>query len=183
MNKKKILHFVGIIISLIFIFLVFRNSNIHEVLNNIRGISVYSILSIMLLSSLMVVTKTFRWKILLDRSDKISYIELLKINFISHFMNIVFPFRAGEVAQVFLTKRHTHTSKSNIVGSLVLNKFMELLSLLMLFYVLITLVKTALPSAILSVAQYLLIFCIVFLLVFAFNILDYRLNVFSLYDV
>jgi hypothetical protein len=122
----------------------------------------------------MVITKTYRWKILLDPSDRVSFIKLLKINFIAHFMNIVFPFRAGELAQIFLTKRVSRTSKSNITGSIVLNKFMELLSLLMLFYILITLVKTSLPSVMLSVSQYLLIFCIIFLLIFAFNVIDIR---------
>ena len=174
MNKKRILHITGIIISLFFIYLIFRNSSVSEVLKNIENTKIYSIAAIMLLSAMMVAFKTYRWKMLLDPSDKIPYIKLLKINFISHFMNIVFPFRAGEVAQVFLTKRISHTSKSNIVGSIVLNKFMELLSLLILFYILITLVKTSLPSTILSVTQYLLVFCIIFLLVFAFNIIDIR---------
>jgi uncharacterized protein (TIRG00374 family) len=128
----------------------------------------------MLLSTLMVVTKTYRWKILLDPSDRVPFIKLLKINFISHFMNIVFPFRAGELAQIFLTKKVSRASKSNITGSIVLNKFMELLSLLMLFYILITLVKTSLPSVVLSVTQYLLIFCIIFLLIFAFNVIDIK---------
>jgi len=110
----------------------------------------------------------------LDKSDRIPYKKLLPINFVSHFLNIVFPFRAGEVAQIFLTKSYTRTSRSNIVGSLFLNKFMELISILILFYSLTIFVSIPVPDFWIRPIRYLLIFTIVFLLLFAFNMIDLR---------
>jgi len=174
MNKKKMLHTTGIFVSLACIFLIFRGANLSEVLKYISSLNIFSLVLVATMSLLLVVFKTYRWKMILDRSDKISYQKLLPINFVSHFLNIVFPFRAGEVAQIFLTKSHTHTSRSNIVGSLFLNKFMELISILIIFYSLTVFVSIPVPGFWIKPIRYLLIFTIVFLLLFAFNIVDIK---------
>ena len=174
MNKKSLLHTLGIIISLLFIYLVFRGANLSQILTYIAGLNIFSLIAVAVLSVLLVVFKTYRWKMLLDKSDKIPYKTLMPINFVAHFLNIIFPFRAGEVAQIFLTKTYTNTSRSNIVGSLFLNKFMELISLLILFYSLIIFVSIPVPDFWMRPIKYLLIFTILFLLFFAFNIIDIR---------
>ncbi len=174
MNKKNVLHTLGIIISLFCIYLVFRGANLSAVLQHIEGLSIFSLLLVACMSLLLVIFKTYRWKLLLDKSDGIPYRTLVSINFVAHFLNIVFPFRAGEVAQIFLTKAHTKTSRSNIVGSLFLNKFMELISILLLFYSLIIFVHIPIPEFWTKPISYLLIFAIVFLLLFAFNIIDIK---------
>lgn len=174
MKKKNVIHTIGIVVSILFIYLVFRGANLSSVLEYIANLNVSILILVSLMSLLLVIVKTYRWKLLLDKSDTIPYKKLLSINFIAHFLNIVFPLRAGEVAQIFLTKAHTQTSKSNIVGSLFLNKFMELISLLILFYSLMVFVSIPIPNFWISPLRYLLVFTIIFLLLFAFNLVDLR---------
>ncbi|MEI6092462.1 MAG: lysylphosphatidylglycerol synthase transmembrane domain-containing protein [bacterium] len=174
MKKKNVIHTIGIVVSILFIYLVFRGANLSDVLHYISKLNISLLILVSTMSLILIVVKTYRWKLLLDKSDKISYKKLLPINFIAHFLNIVFPLRAGEVAQIFLTKSYTKTSKSNIVGSLFLNKFMELISLLIIFYSLMVFVSIPVPSFWINPLRYLLVFTIIFLLLFAFNIVDVR---------
>ncbi|MCX6111748.1 MAG: lysylphosphatidylglycerol synthase transmembrane domain-containing protein [Proteobacteria bacterium] len=174
MKKKSTLHTIGIVVSLLFIYLVFRGANLSQIVKYISNLNIPSLILVAVLSVFLVVFKTYRWKMLLDKSDKIPYKTLLPVNFVAHFLNIIFPLRAGEVAQIFLTKAYTDTSRSNIVGSLFLNKFMELISLLILFYSLIIFVSIPIPDFWMRPIKYLLIFTILFLLLFAFNIIDIR---------
>jgi uncharacterized protein (TIRG00374 family) len=170
--KQKLLHSVGLIISLIFIYFVFRDSKISDVIKIILNTNMFYAFLVATLSLALVVFKTFRWKMILDKSGIMPYKDLLKINFISHMFNIFLPFRAGEVLQVFLTRSKGNIKKTDIAGSLVLNKFMELLSILILFYILVLFVDTTVPEIWLRPIKYLVIFSILFLVLFGFRIVD-----------
>lgn len=50
------------------------------------------------------------------------------MNFIAQMFNILLPFKAGEVIRISLTKGYAKTGRSNIAGSIVLNKSPELVS-------------------------------------------------------
>ncbi|MFH1223647.1 MAG: flippase-like domain-containing protein [Pseudomonadota bacterium] len=170
--NKKLFHILGLLISLVFIFFVFRGTDLANIINIISGLNLVSVATVAVLSLALVVFKTLRWKLLLNKSEHIHYAKLLKINFAAHMFNIIFPFRAGEIIQIFLTKGHASTGKSNITASIVLNKFFELLSLLVIFYSLIAAVSIPIPAFWLHPIKYLLVFSIVFLLLFAFRIID-----------
>jgi uncharacterized protein (TIRG00374 family) len=174
MTKKNTIYSAGIIVSLVFIYLLFKNTNVSEILKNIASINISSLILIPLLTLFIIALKTFRWKKLLDKSDNIPYRVLLPIGYMSNFLNIIFPFRAGEVAQIFLTKSYTRISRSNIAGSLFLNKFMEIISMLILFYPLTVFVSIPALDFLITPIRYLLIFTIIFLLLFAFNIIDIK---------
>ncbi len=170
--KQRLLHSSGLIISLVFIYLIFRDSKISDVIKIISSTSMLYAFLVALLSLALVVFKTLRWKMILDKSGIMPYKDLLKINFISHMFNVLLPFRAGEVLQVFLTRSKGNIKKTNIAGSLVLNKFMELLSILILFYILVLFVDTTIPEIWLKPIKYLVIFSILFLVLFGFRIIN-----------
>jgi uncharacterized protein (TIRG00374 family) len=159
-------------ISLIFIYFIFKGSKISDVIMIISNTSLFYAIIVALLSLALVVFKTFRWKLILDKSGVMPYYDLLKINFTAHMFNVLLPLRAGEVIQVFLTRSKGDIKKSSVAGSLVLNKFMELLSMLILFYLLCIFVNTTVPEIWLRPIKYLVIFSILFLVIFAFRIID-----------
>jgi len=171
-QNKKLVHVLGFVISAIFIYLVFRNTDLLKIYRVISGLDVAKAISIPLLTLLIIAIKTSRWQLLLGKSEHVSYKKLLSINYASCMFNIVLPFRAGEIIQVFLTKGHTRTGKSNIAGSIVLNKFLEILSILLIFYTLVSFIKIPLPALWLEFMKYLTIFAIIFLILFAFRIID-----------
>lgn len=171
-TRQKILHAVGLVISIIFIYFIFRGSKISDVIKIISNTSLLYAFVVAALSLALVVFKTYRWKLILDKSGVVPYYDLLKINFTAHMFNILLPLRADEVIQVFLTRSKGNIRKSSVAGSLVLNKFMELLSMLILFYILCMFVNTSVPELWLKPIKYLVIFSILFLVIFSFRIID-----------
>jgi len=170
--NRKWLHSLGLLISLAFVYLVFRGTDLQEIFKTLSRLRPINAITVSVLSLSLVIFKTLRWKLLLDKSEHISYKKLLTINFTAHMFNIIFPFRAGEVIQIFLTKSHATTGKSNIAGSIVLNKFLELVSILIIFYSTIAIMDIPIPSSWLIPVKYLLVFSILFLFLFAFNFVD-----------
>ena len=172
LKKKNLLHSLGLIISIVFIYFIFRGSNISEIISTIKKTNLPLAVIVATLSLVLIIIKTYRWKMILDKSVSIPYSDLLKINFTSNMFNVLLPFRAGEVIQVFLTRSKGEVSKSNIAGSLVLNKFLELLSILIIFCMLVIFINTSIPSIWLKPIKYLVVFSILFLVLFGFKIVD-----------
>lgn len=165
----------GFFITFLFLYLVFRNTDVKAVFSVLKTSKPYALILVPLLSIVLVVIKTFRWKLILDKNVPISYGKLLSVNMLSHMYNILLPFRSGEVLQVFLTKNtDSKASKASVFASLVLNKFMELLSLLLIFFTLLLFKNVPLPNYILSPVKYLLIISIFFLLCFAFGVINFN---------
>jgi hypothetical protein len=175
MKNKKLLQVAGFFITFLFLYLVFRNTDGKAVFSVLKTARLYGLLLVPLLSIALIVIKTFRWKLILDKNVSISYGTLLSVNMLSHMYNILLPFRSGEVLQVFLTKgSDAKASKASVFASLILNKFMELLSLLMIFFTLLLFKKLPIPEYILLPVKYLLIISICFLLCFAFGVINFK---------
>lgn len=172
--KSKFLYKLGLIISICFLYLALKGTNYSAVLKILSEVKLIYALPVAALSILLVVLKAFRWKMVLDRFEVVPYKRLLSISMIANMFNVIFPFRAGEVFQIFITKSRVNVKfgRSIIAGTIVLNKFFELLSLLILFYILTWFV--VIPSSWVVPIRYLVIFSIIFLLLFTFNIINLK---------
>lgn len=172
--KNKYMYYIGITVSLFFLYLMFRNTDIHKIVSIILGLKLIYVSLVAVLSLVLILFKTFRWKMILDKFEVIPYKTLLSVNMVAHMFNILLPLRAGEFFQIFMTKStsNSQAGHSKIAGTIVLNKFFELLSLLIIFYALTWFV--VIPSTWLVPIRYLVIFTIAFLLLFAFNIIDLK---------
>jgi uncharacterized protein (TIRG00374 family) len=79
-----------------------------------------------------IVTFAFRWRLLLSSSAELSVKDTFSYISIGYLANIVFPLRLGEVARaVLLGKRH-RISTSLVFGSVVLERTLDLLTILLL---------------------------------------------------
>ena len=78
-----------------------------------------------------IVTFAFRWRLLLSRTTDISVQNTFSYIMIGYLTNIIFPLRVGEVARaVLLGKRHGIRA-SVIFGSVVLERTLDVLTILM----------------------------------------------------
>lgn len=167
MFNKKRYKILGILISVLFLYLLFKGINLSHIYKSISEINYYITTLVAGLSVLLVVLKTIRWKYILNFYEKISYKKLFAINMLTHFFNIILPFRAGEFVQVFVTKSISKMSKTKLAGTVVLNKFFELASILLIFFVLTFFIK--LPNNWLILIKSLILFVLIFIILFAFN--------------
>jgi glycosyltransferase 2 family protein len=171
MTKKKIINYIGIVVSLIFVYFTLKGINYTAIIQNLKKLTWTSVILICILRLLFIMSKAFRFKILLNYFSNISYKNILNITFYTNFFNIIAPFRTGEIIQVYLTKKYSGEKKSRIAGIIVLNKFIEFFSLLIIFYITINFFKVIMPKWISISSLYILISCLTLILIFNLNII------------
>jgi uncharacterized protein (TIRG00374 family) len=78
------------------------------------------------------VTFAFRWRVLLSSTAELSVKDTFSYIMIGYLANIVFPLRMGEVARAVLLGRRHGISASLVFGSVVLERTLDLLTVLLL---------------------------------------------------
>ena len=98
-------------------------------------------LYILIATFLLLVTvflRSLRWNILLKYSS--GTFTLFKVQMIGYFVNNVLPFRAGELLKSFLIGRKEDISKSYVLGTIIIERFLDMLMLLVftIVYILVS---------------------------------------------
>lgn len=78
-----------------------------------------------------IVTFAFRWRLLLSSTAQLSVKDTFSYIMIGYLANIVFPLRLGEVARAVLLGRRHGISASLVFGSVVLERTLDVLTILM----------------------------------------------------
>jgi uncharacterized protein (TIRG00374 family) len=79
-----------------------------------------------------IVTFAFRWRLLLSSTAELSVRDTFSYIMIGYLANIVFPLRMGEVARAVLLGRRHGIRASAVFGSIVLERTLDVLTILML---------------------------------------------------
>ena len=79
-----------------------------------------------------IVTFAFRWRLLLSSTAEVSVNDTFSYITIGYLANMVFPLRLGEVARAVLLGRRHGISSSLVFGSVVLERTLDLLTVLIL---------------------------------------------------
>jgi len=181
LRKKKIFFLLSVFISGVFCYLAFRHVNFHNVFEAIKNIRWTTILVFSLFIFLYVFVKGFKWKLLVNRFDELSIKDSFLIYLIVFMFNSIFPFRSGDIIQVFLTRAKTNIEKTKILGTITVNKFFEMASFLPLILILGLFIPLAAPLRHAFNILILLTFAFVFL--FAFDFIRWNDNFFQNFKI
>lgn len=151
-NWKK---WVGFLLSLIFLALVILNHNLRELLGGLtsgnyekvfnpdlhlneireifRRVNYPPLLLATVISLLLLVIRAIRWRYLLLPSVKIRFGSLLSATMIGFMANNVLPARAGEFVRAYVLSKKEAITTSAVLGTLVVERFFDVLSLLVMF--------------------------------------------------
>ena len=99
-------------------------------LRELKEVNYVYILLASLLLYISVWFRAIRWKILLDRECNIY--DLFKIQMVGYFANNILPFRIGELLKSFLVSENQKISKSYALGTIVMERFLDMVILLLL---------------------------------------------------
>ena len=111
--------------------LIFFYSNVdsfENFFNQIKNASYSFILLAIFLLNITVIIRAFRWNILLPY--KVKTYKLYKIQLIGYFLNNILPFKLGEILKSLVLSNETKNSNSDVLSSVVVEKFLDLISLL-----------------------------------------------------
>ena len=127
--KNIIPTIISIIISFACLYLFYREVNsFNDFFKQIQSANYLYILVATLLLCFTVLIRALRWNVLLG-SNKNIY-TLFKIQMIGYFGNNILPFRAGEILKSFLLGEKEQISKSYALGTIIIERFLDMLMLL-----------------------------------------------------
>ena len=128
---------LGIGISLFALFLAGKDVNIHEVWGILKeAVPGYVILAVgsVLISNL---SKILRWRVLLGSANrKVGLLQLAAALMIGQLVNLFLPGRVGELSRVLLIGRGVGQGRTFILGTIVLEKWVDVLAYALLFLIL-----------------------------------------------
>ena len=123
---------IGIIISTLGIWWAFKDFKLVAFINSIKDLHYEYIILACLLIIFSVVLRAIRWKMLFRESDNVKVYPLYKYELIGYFGNNVLPLRLGEVLRTYILGKRYKLSKSYVFGTIVLERLLDTLSLMVL---------------------------------------------------
>ncbi len=163
MRVKKYLPVIGISIF-IYILLKLDMSNIFEEISNIN---IKFLLIAILIVFISLITQTLKWfPIAKIQSTNISFLEAFKINLISLFYGFITPSRIGGVIRAEYLRKYNDDKIGKGVSNFILDKVLDLCSLIFLAIVFSFVFKEVLPTNYLYYAISVFVLVIIILIIF-----------------
>lgn len=128
---------VGILVSLIFLVLIFHNINVNEFIKSIKTFNIYFAIPAIITYALSYIIRAFRWRQLLTVSKKIHFGSVLKALYIGYMANSLLPARMGELYRAHIIGTEEKIKRSGALGSIVAERIFDGLTLFSLLIILI----------------------------------------------
>ena len=131
--KKYIQVAIPLLISLLCIYLVYKNIDFNLFFSELSKTNYTFILIASLLLCITVFIRAFRWRIILNKD--ISTYGLFKVQMIGYFANNILFFRIGEVLKSYVLGKKENISKSYVLGTVIFERFLDMLILFLMILV------------------------------------------------
>ncbi|MBD3617384.1 MAG: flippase-like domain-containing protein [Gracilimonas sp.] len=133
MQTKKFLKVLGsVALGVLFLWLAFREVEFSELIESTRGMSWFWILPFTAATLLAHYIRAIRWEMLFTNKEKVPAKTTLFTGVLfGYLVNIPLP-RVGEVARPVYVARQVDESNSKIIGTIVLERVVDLLGMLLL---------------------------------------------------
>lgn len=133
MQFKKFLKIFGsVALGVLFLWLAFREVEFSEVLESARGMSWLWIIPFTIATLFSHFIRALRWEMLFTNKDKVpGKTTLFTGVMFGYLTNIVLP-RVGEITRPVYVARQVEESNSKIIGTIVLERVVDLLGMLLL---------------------------------------------------
>jgi len=122
MNKKIIL---GILISVVLIYLSVRGINLQDVLNDLKKIQLSYVILFILLMIFMQYLRSYRWGVILQPMEKIDQVSLFSITSVGFLAIAAIPARIGELARPYLISKRSSIKMSSALGTIVIERILD----------------------------------------------------------
>ena len=127
---------IGILISIGGIYWAFRHFHFAEFTASIQEVKIIYLFvaTILLWGSLWL--RALRWRWLFKKENSPSIHSLYRAELIGYFGNNVLPLRLGELLRSYIVGKENHLSKSFVIGTVILERLMDMLALISLAFLL-----------------------------------------------
>jgi len=136
-GNKRIGIIIGLLISVIFLYLAFRDLQPSAFINSLQDINIPLLIVGALVYFLAVAVIALRWQFLLRAVQMIPLYPLTQIVAIGYMGNNVYPLRAGEALRVYLLRRNHQVPVARATTTVVVERVFD--GLVMLSFILFSL--------------------------------------------
>lgn len=140
MNKKII---IGILISIILVYLSFRGINFQDVLNDLEKIHLSYVTYFIILIALMQYLRSYRWGVILQPMEKIDQLPLFSVTSVGFMAIAAIPARIGELARPYLISKRSSIKMSSALGTILVERILD--SFIIMIIAVVVLFFTDLP--------------------------------------
>lgn len=124
--NKWLRFFVGILISVILLFVVFRKVDLKLILHNIFQLKIRYLSASIALGILLLLLRSYRWKQFIKEYKQHKITDFFESISIGLFFNNVLPFRIGDLIQAYTISKKTGLSKSLSFSTVLMERFIDL---------------------------------------------------------
>ncbi|MCX7918145.1 MAG: flippase-like domain-containing protein [bacterium] len=126
---------LGIIISVIFLYLAFNKVNLQQMFGAFRTVQVWYIIGAVVIYLIGLWIRAYRWKFLVDPIKLIPNTRLFPVLIIGYMANNIFPLRMGDVYRAYILGRKENISKSAALATIVVERIFDGLSMIIFLVV------------------------------------------------
>ncbi|UCC50625.1 MAG: flippase-like domain-containing protein [Anaerolineaceae bacterium] len=141
---KRWQFWLGILISVIFVWMALRGLSLDRVWLNIRNANYWWLFPSVLVYFVAVWARTWRWGYMLRPLKRVSTTRLFPVVVIGYMGNNIFPFRAGELLRSYVLRLREDIPISASIATVVVERVFD--GLVMLAFVFIALPLTPIPG-------------------------------------
>ncbi len=142
---------IEIAVSLACLFLALRVARPADLLDAVRHAALPWILAFVAVTLVVLVLKAWRWQLLFYPEHQLPFNSLFSILCVAYMVSNVLPGRVGELARVALVPAEQPVSAARTLSTIVVERLLDLLSVLLLLVVLLPFVR--LPADMAHAAQ------------------------------
>ena len=142
--KKSLKIIIGILISILFMYLAFRKVDFNKMLTAIQDINLIYVLLIIVVVFLNNVIRALRWRLLLYPIKKVDPVSCFTSLQIGYTANTILPAHLGEFIRAYLIGKKNNIPSSAVFATIVTERIIDIISLL--FFMVLTLLIYPFPD-------------------------------------
>ncbi|KMY68299.1 hypothetical protein AAU61_00915 [Desulfocarbo indianensis] len=131
--KKWLGRLLPMAFSALFLYLVFRRVEWGRLLETLRTLSYPLLAPVVAVYLLGFIPRAKKWQLILEHLKPVSLASCLGYSFVGCAGNAVLPARLGELVRAFLCGRREGAAATAVLSTIVLERVLEVLSLMLLF--------------------------------------------------
>jgi glycosyltransferase 2 family protein len=131
-SNHKLKFIIGLLISLVFLFLAFRKVDFSQMWMSLRTANYLYLVPTLATIFLSHFLRAFRWRYLLDPIRRVDTKSLLSSLLIGYAANVVTPAHLGEILRAYILSKKRALSMSALLATVVMERIIDVFSLLAL---------------------------------------------------
>lgn len=124
---------IGLLVSAVFLYLAFRRTDLHQILQHLATADLWLLLPASLLTILGFAVRAVRWGVLLFPLKPIRFGPLFSATMIGFMCNNLLPMRLGELVRAWVIGRSSGIRGSAALATIVVERLFDLFSMIAIF--------------------------------------------------